>query len=170
MITAEELTEIGRYNKTHGVNGEISATFDCDTLLVGELSTLISPMDGIFVPFFVENVRTKSGDTLLLTIDGIASEEQAKKLVNAKIYALTEEMPEQDEVYCDYFVGFSIIAADGNEVGRITAVDDSTENALFVVENQGKTLYVPISEDFILEIDEEKKSITMELPDGLLDL
>ncbi len=169
MITAEELTEIGRYNKTHGVNGEISATFDCDALLVGELSTLISPMDGIFVPFFVENLRTKSGDTLLLTIDGISSEEQAKKLVNAKIYALTEEMPEQDEVYCDYFIGFTIVA-DGKKIGRIADVDDSTENALFVVEAQEKTLYVPISEDFIVDIDEEGKTVEMELPEGLLDL
>lgn len=169
MITAEQLTEIGRYNKTHGVNGEISATFDCDALLVGELSTLISPMDGIFVPFFVENLRSKSGDTLLLTIDGITSEEQAKKLVNAKIYALTEEMPEQDEVYCDYFIGFTIVA-DRKEIGRIADVDDSTENALFVVESQGKTLYVPISEDFIIDIDEAKKTIEMELPEGLLDL
>lgn len=169
MITAEQLTDIGRYNKTHGVNGEISATFDCDALLVGELSTLISPMDGIFVPFFVENLRTKSGDTLLLTIDGIASEEQAKKLVNAKIYALTEEMPEQDEVYCDYFIGFTIVV-DGKEIGCIADVDDSTENALFVVESQGKTLYVPISEDFIVDIDEAEKTIEMELPEGLLDL
>ncbi len=169
MITAEQLTEIGRYNKTHGVNGEISATFDCDPLLVGELSTLISPMDGIFVPFFAESVRIKNSDTLLLTIDGIASEELAKKLVNAKIYALMEEMPEQDEVYCDYFVGFTIVT-DGKEIGRITDVDDSTENALFVVESQGKTFYVPISEDFIVDIDEAEKTIEMELPEGLLDL
>ena len=51
MITADQLIEIGRYNKAHGINGEISATFDCDTMAVGELSALVSPMDGIFVPF-----------------------------------------------------------------------------------------------------------------------
>ena len=37
MITADQLIEIGRYNKAHGINGEISATFDCDTMAVGEL-------------------------------------------------------------------------------------------------------------------------------------
>lgn len=36
-------------------------------------------------------------------------------------------------------------------------MDDSTENALFVVENEGKTVYIPISEDFITEIDEQGK-------------
>ena len=155
MITADQLIEIGRYNKAHGINGEISATFDCDTMAVGELSALVSPMDGIFVPFFV---------------NGIRHETQAKRLVNCPIYALAEEMPEQDEVYCDFFIGFTITDTDGNTIGTITDVDDSTENALFVVENEGKTVYIPISEDFITEIDEQGKTIEMDLPEGILDL
>ena len=157
MITADQLIEIGRYNKAHGINGEISATFDCDTMAVGELSALVSPMDGIFVPFFVNGIRPKNNDTLLLKIDGISNETQAKRLVNCPIYALAEEMPEQDEVYCDFFIGFTI-------------TDDSTENALFVVEKEGKTVYIPISEDFITEIDEQGKTIEMDLPEGILDL
>ena len=76
MITADQLIEIGRYNKAHGINGEISATFDCDTMAVGELSALVSPMDGIFVPFFVNGIRPKNNDTLLLKIDGISNETQ----------------------------------------------------------------------------------------------
>ena len=62
MITADQLIEIGRYNKAHGINGEISATFDCDTMAVGELSALVSPMDGIFVPFFVNGIRPKNNE------------------------------------------------------------------------------------------------------------
>ncbi len=170
MITADQLIEIGRYNKAHGINGEISATFDCDTMAVGELSALVSPMDGIFVPFFVNGIRPKNNDTLLLKIDGISNETQAKRLVNCHIYALAEEMPEQDEVYCDFFIGFTITDTDGNTIGTITDVDDSTENALFVVENEGKTVYIPISEDFITEIDEQGKTIEMDLPEGILDL
>ena len=113
MITADQLIEIGRYNKAHGINGEISDTFDCDTMAVGELSALVSPMDGIFVPFFVNGIRPKNNDTLLLKIDGISNETQAKHLVNCPIYALAEEMPEQDEVYCDFFIGFTITDTDG---------------------------------------------------------
>ena len=159
-----------KYNKEHGINGEISATFDCDTMAVGELSALVSPMDGIFVPFFVNGIRPKNNDTLLLKIDGISNETQAKRLVNCPIYALAEEMPEQDEVYCDFFIGFTITDTDGNSIGTITDVDDSTENALFVVENEGKTVYIPISEDFITEIDEQGKTIEMDLPEGIFDL
>ena len=170
MITASELTEIGRYNKTHGINGEISASFDVDADVVGELTTLVSEMDGIFVPFFVNALRPKNRETVLLTIDGISTEQQAKQMVNKAIYALTKELPEQDDVYCDYFIGFTIVDEDGREIGKIEDVDDSTENALFIVSAQGGTVYIPISEDFISDIDEDSKTIEMALPEGLLDL
>ena len=173
MITADQLIEIGRYNKAHGI---IPQTIRKDVREIieiskkDELSALVSPMDGIFVPFFVNGIRPKNNDTLLLKIDGISNETQAKRLVNCPIYALAEEMPEQDEVYCDFFIGFTITDTDGNTIGTITDVDDSTENALFVVENEGKTVYIPISEDFITEIDEQGKPIEMDLPEGILDL
>ena len=170
MITIDQLTEIGCYNKTHGINGEISATFNCDTLLVGELSALISQMDGIFVPFFTTNIRPKTNDTLLLQIEGINTDTQAKKLVNCPIFALTKDMPEQDEVYCDYFIGYTLIDSEAGEIGKIIDIDDTTENALFIVDYNGQNLYIPISEDFIINIDEDAKIIEMELPEGLLSL
>ena len=43
-------------------------------------------------------------------------------------------------------------------------------NTLFVVKQEGEELLVPAQEEFILGIDQEKKLITVELPEGLLDL
>ena len=60
MITREELIAIGHYNKTHGVAGEISATIDVDMSLLESLSCLVSDLDGIFVPFFVNACRPKT--------------------------------------------------------------------------------------------------------------
>ena len=88
MITREELIAIGHYNKPHGVNGEISATVDVDIDLVRALSCLVSDMDGIFVPFYVNACRPKTAETILLTIDGIDNEQEASRLVNHDIYAL----------------------------------------------------------------------------------
>ena len=70
MITREELIAIGHYNKPHGVAGEISATIDVDADALRELSCLVSEVDGIYVPFFINSCRSKSSETVLLTIDG----------------------------------------------------------------------------------------------------
>ena len=54
MITREELIRIGRFNKPHGVKGELSFTFTDDVFDRTECSYIVCEIDGIFVPFFVE--------------------------------------------------------------------------------------------------------------------
>ena len=53
---------------------------------------------------------------------------------------------------------------------KIVDVDDSTENILFYVDYNGKTVLLPAADDLIIEIDNQEKIITTELPEGLLDL
>ena len=91
MIQREELIAIGHYNKPHGVAGEISATVDVDIDVLQTLTCLVSDIDGIFVPFFINACRPKSAETVLLTIDGIGNEHEASKLVNREIYALKRD-------------------------------------------------------------------------------
>ena len=49
MITRAEITEIGTFNKPHGIQGEISASFLCDFDEIELLSCIIVDEDGIFV-------------------------------------------------------------------------------------------------------------------------
>ena len=49
-------------------------------------------------------------------------------------------------------------------------VDTATVNTLFVVEKDGEELLVPAQEEFIVGIDQRRKLITVELPEGLLNL
>lgn len=176
MITREELLAIGHYNKPHGVAGEISATVDVDVEVLQELSCLVSDMDGIYVPFFVNACRPKSQETVLLTIDGIDNEQEAARLVNRDIFALKRDYrQESDNVEADgypldYFIGFELQDSDGTRVGEITYVDEQTENAIFIVSRDDEELMVPASDDLIVEFDLDKKVMVMDLPQGLLDL
>lgn len=177
MILRDEIIDIGRYNKPHGVNGEISASLDVDTDVLGEFSCLISDIDGIFVPFFVNAMRSKGASTALLTIDGIANERDAALLVNKDIYVLKREYEQLsededcDELPLDYFIGFRISAYDGEIVGEIIDVDDSTENVLFIVERpDGNEVAVPAADELITGLDVENKTMEMSLPKGLLEL
>ena len=114
MITRDELISIGHYNKSHGINGEISATVDVDIDVMRELSCLVSEFDGIFVPFFMNSLRPKSAETVLLTIDGMDSEQDVQRLVNHDIYALKSEFRSESEdadadgYPLDYFIGFDL--------------------------------------------------------------
>ena len=176
MITRDELIAIGHYNKPHGVAGELSATVDVELEVLRELSCLVSDIDGIFVPFFVNAIRPKSGDTVLLTIDGIENEKEAARLVNRDIYALKRDYRQEsidadaDGYPLDFFIGFELRDSDGSRVGEITDVDEQTENAIFVVDRDGSEIMVPATDDLIVEFDVDNKLMVMDLPEGLLDL
>ena len=176
MITRDELIVIGRYNKPHGVAGEISATIDVDLDTLQGLSCLVTDIDGIFVPFFVNACRPKSQETVLLTIDGIDNEKEVSRLVNHDIYALKRDYRQEsldsdaDGFPLDYFIGFELRDSDGQRVGEITDVDEQTENAIFIVDREGAELMVPATDELIVEFDLDKKVMVMDLPQGLLDL
>lgn len=176
MITREELIGIGHYNKPHGVAGEISATVDVDVDVLKSLSCLVSEVDGIFVPFYVNACRPKSAETVLLTIDGITTEHEASLLVNHDIYALKRDYvqvsddAEADGYPLDYFIGFELRDSDGKRVGEIIDVDEQTENAIFIIDRDGDEVMVPASDDLIVEFDTDDRIMVMELPQGLIEL
>lgn len=55
-------------------------------------------------------------------------------------------------------------------LGEVVDVDTTTVNTLFIVEREGEELLVPAQEEFIRGIDQQQKLITVELPEGLLNL
>lgn len=180
----QPLTEIGRFLKTHGINGEIGASLydDCLDLDVAALRCIVAEIDGLKVPFFLESVRTK-GSGLLLKIEGVDSDTAARDFVNRSIYALSEEVDGQlgadhapadgdDGFYAADLVGFTITDTCGNLIGTITDIDDNTENVLFIVEPKvpGKLIYIPVADEFITDINPEGRLIAMDLPEGIITL
>jgi len=58
-------------------------------------------------------------------------------------------------------------ASDNKVVGKIAAIDDSTQNVLFELEDG--TL-IPASDDLITNIDTNRRQIIMQIPEGLLEI
>ena len=54
MIKREEVYQIGKLGKTHGIRGEVSFLFDDDVFDRVDADYLILDIDGILVPFFFE--------------------------------------------------------------------------------------------------------------------
>ena len=169
MIREEEVYQIGKLGKTHGVKGEISFLFDDDVFDRVDADYLILKVDGIFVPFFIEEYRFKSDANAIIKFEDIDTQERARELTGCEVY-FPRELADTDEDNISWaaIVGFDIIEAEnGNKIGRIASVDDTTINILFELENGS---LIPASEDLITAIDLQARTITMHLPEGLLDL
>lgn len=169
MIKQEEVYKIGRLGKSHGVRGEVSFHFDDDVFDRVDADYLILDIDGILVPFFIEEYRFRSDTTALMKFEGIDTQERARELTGSDVYFPRNlAASDDDSISWSAIVGFDIIDAITNKsVGRIASIDDSTLNILFCLEDGH---LIPASEDLITQIDQQARTITMHLPAGLLDL
>ncbi|MDE6159032.1 MAG: ribosome maturation factor RimM [Bacteroidaceae bacterium] len=169
MIKESEVYPIGILNKPHGVKGEITFTFTSDVWDRVEADYLICEVDGILVPFFLEEYRFRTDHSAILKFQGMDTVEAVQEMTGLKVYfphSLTPQDEEEEGYTWQYFQGFHIEDAQGNGLGVIDSVDDATENVLFEVGD----LLIPAAEELIVNIDHEKKIIQMQLPEGLTEL
>ena len=143
--------------------------FDDDVFDRVDADYLVLELDGILVPFFMEEYRFRSDSTALVKFEDIDTQDRARELTNCDVYfprSLADD--DEEELSWTFLVGFDIVEAKtGKKVGTIASIDDSTANILFELED-GRL--IPASEELITDIDKEKNTITIDLPDGILDL
>ena len=174
MIRQEDVYQIGRMGKTHGLKGEINFQFTDDVWDRADSDYIICEVDGILTPFFIEEYRFRSDSTAIMKLEDLDSADAVQFLVNSNVYLEKkyQEELDEDEVSLHYFIGFHMIDGDnGNEIGTISDIDDNTDNWLFIVQRpDGSEVMIPAHEEFIAEIKQEEKTMVMDLPLGLLDL
>ncbi|MBP5258694.1 MAG: ribosome maturation factor RimM [Prevotella sp.] len=173
MIRKDEVYKIGRVGKPHGVKGEVTMYFNDDVFDRVDADYVVIDVDGILVPFFFDEYRFSGNETALVIFDGIDSVEAARYLTGCDVYFPYSLADSHDEggVSWSMLTGFSLLDTNGTAVGTIDSVDTSTENYLFCVTMEdGREILIPAAEELIKDINIEDKSITVILPDGILDM
>ncbi len=164
----EEVYKIGKLGKAHGIKGEVTMHVDDDVFDRVDAEYLILELDGIMVPFFMEEYRFKTDETALIKFDGIDTMERARELTGADVFFPRSKAADDDSNELSYaqLVGYTIINANnGKTVGEIALIDEQTINIMF--ELTDGTL-IPASEELITDINTENRTITLNIPEGLL--
>lgn len=170
MIKEQSVYKIGVIGKAHGVKGELSIQIDDDIFDRVDAEYLVLKLDGIFVPFFMEEYRFKSDSVALVKFEGVDTQERARELTGVEVY-FPRELAEQDEnaeLSYSALVGYTLIDDNsGKPVGTIAFVDEQTINIMFELED-GRL--IPASEELIVDVDQQARTITLDIPEGIFDL
>jgi 16S rRNA processing protein RimM len=171
-VDIKDCYKFGYVLKPHGLKGEVTISLDPDVPngIDGVESVFLSINDTL-VPYFIAAVSVR-GDKAFVKFDDVDSADQAKEISKRAIYIPKSERPKsiRGEFYDDEIPGFMVTDENVGELGTVQEVMSAGPNKLIVLDCQGKEVLIPVNSPFIVSINKSKKKITVNLPDGFLDI
>ena len=172
-MTIKDCFFLGKIVKKYSFKGELLAKLDTDEPAIYEnLDAIFIDLNSTLVPFFVEKSQLHKSNLLRLKFDDINNEEDAEALLKSDLYLPLDLLPklEGDKFYFHEIINFQLVDENFGHVGIVKGVNDSTAQALFEVDRDGIEILIPINDDFIKKIDRVNKNITVNTPEGLIEL
>lgn len=171
-----EYRKIGKITQTLGLSGKMVLT--CEASAAKSLLKLehlfIELQKGHFIPFFPEAVPALlEGNAISWQLDEINSLEEVKLLLGKDVYIesdLYKKLFPVNSPLEEDLAGFQIKDVHSGNSATVQSVDSLPGQLMANVLFGEKTLLLPLSEDFIVAVDDKKKIIKMDLPDGIWDL
>lgn len=164
-----ELIDIGVIAKPHGLKGEVAVKVegtDVDTF--ESFGSIYLDQFGTKVPYTVEWVDVLRYDKIKMKLKNVDTPEKAEALRGIRVFQDEAVLPDLDLLD---FVDYALLNANGDSVGKVIELIEGSAQDILVVElNGGKEVMIPLDDDLVIEIDEEKEILQMEIPEGLLDL
>jgi 16S rRNA processing protein RimM len=169
----EDCFYLGKIVKKYSFKGELLIKLDTDQPeLYEDLDAMFIEVRNTLIPFFIESSQLHKSDLLRVQFEDVTSEADADALIKSEVYLPLEFLPklEGDKFYFHEVIGFTMVDVTYGKVGTIVSINDSTAQALFEVENNGKEILIPMNDEFIDKIDRKAKTIFVKTPEGLIDL
>lgn len=169
----EDLLRVGVITATHGIRGEVKVFPTTDDpqrfkklkkcIISGKRENIEAEVSS--VKFFKQYV--------ILKFKGFDSINDIEQFVKRDLLVTRENAVEcapGEYFICD-LIGLEVITDEGNSIGELTDVLETGANNVYeVTAPDGKTILIPVIEQCILEHDMEKRTVTVHLLPGLLDI
>ena len=172
-MNKEDCFYLGKIVSKFSFKGEVLVKLDTDdpeSFL--EMESVFIDMNKNLIPFFIEKSSLQKSNLLRLKFEEITSEEDADRILKKELYLPLSFLPElkDDQFYFHEVIGFKVTDKLFGEIGVLKGVNDSTPQALFEIERDGKEILVPVNDDFIDKLDKPNKTLHLDVPEGLIEM
>jgi 16S rRNA processing protein RimM len=171
-LKSEACFLIGNIYKAHGLKGEVSVYLLPEAPLdFSAIDVVYLLIKGNLVPYFIEDISIKS-DKAYVKLEEVDTKESAEGLKGTKLYLpLTQrEMLPAGEFYEDELVGLKVSDTNLGVLGVVLGIEQGGLAKLMLVDFNGRELLIPMNSPLIVNIDLTQKSITVNLPEGYLEI
>lgn len=168
-----EYVNIGKISTTHGLDGTLLIRHNLDSKQAFRNipHIFIELRRESYIPYFIEEKKGMTEDEILLRLDDVHSVEVAKTLTGKNIYIEEERYAQlKPKGATVNMIGFSVTDKKAGLLGTIEDLFETPGQVLATVLYKDKEVIVPLIDATIVGIDAARKSITVDLPEGLLDV
>jgi len=165
---------IARIVKARGIRGEVACDIETDFPerfeTLGETIALMP--DGSRLALTLEDHWFHKG-RVILKFEGYDSMTAAERLVGGLVViSESDTLPlEEDEFYEYDIIGSQAVTSEGRVIGEVTGLMRTGGHDILVVRGEDKREHlVPFVDDICSDVDVKSKRITVDPPEGLLDL
>ncbi len=159
---------IGKLVKPRGYKGEIQLfVTHAGDIEFKKLEFVFLNINGVPTPYFVEDVIF-SGKKIFLKLENVNSDKEADGLKNLEVLIPADKITEL--IDDSEFTGFTIEDAELGEIGKIIRTEEYPSSEMWIVLKEGKEIMIPVTDQFIIEINYPSKKIRYQAPEGLFEL
>lgn len=172
-MKSEELFKAGKIIRTFGSKGELIFQFESGLPdEVTETESVFVDIHGSLIPFFIASRNKRPKNQVQIQLLDINSPEEAELLCGCNFYIPKDQLPEHDteHLYSYEIEGFTVIDPSGKIIGTVLEVVELPQQDMLMIDNQGSEIMIPLVDDIIISINRRKKTISVNPPEGLLEL
>jgi len=163
---------LGRISRASGYNGSVSVRLEKSFFdNIPEMEWVFLELDGKPVPFFIFSTEYSGGDILKIRFKGYDSYEKVSEFAGCRIYLTTISEDNKTSGNTESITGFKVISGNKSLIGTVMEIiQNPGHDLLKILSPEGKEILIPFHEDFILNASDKKKTIMVDLPEGLTEI
>ena len=163
---------LGKIVSKFSFKGEVLLKLDSDEIDFKKLKTIFLEIDGAIIPYSIDNIKLHKSSLLRIRFENINNEEKANKIIKIKTYLPIKDLPKLNgnKFYYHEITNFMVLDLTLGEIGKVLKVNDQTSQPIIIVINNNSEIMIPLVDDFLIDINRDKKTLTFNLPEGLTTL
>jgi 16S rRNA processing protein RimM len=164
--------KVGYVMKPHGLKGEVTISLDPDAPADWEnLKTIFIEKKSQLVPYFIKAISVRN-DRAFVKLEDVDTPEYAALLKGGSLYLPKESRPKlaKGEFYSEEVIGFEVFDDVQGPLGFVEDIEQAGPNRFLILSYIQKEIMIPVNGPFIKNIDKAKKTISVSLPEGFLEI
>jgi 16S rRNA processing protein RimM len=173
---------VGRIRRAHGIKGELVVALHTDApdaIFAPGARVLVGTPDGDLAPDprtgrlreLVVSTTRDFQDGLLVFFNGISDRTEAEKWRGKTLLVPVDELepPADDELWAHELPGMTAHDPQGAVIGEVRSYYELPQGLVLEIVTPRGLRDVPFNDAFVLGFDRDARTVTLDVPEGLLE-